>query len=120
MVWLLAYALSDKMAKELEKFCKKNKDAEISMINWQIRLLRNNGEVLVNLALLKNKDPDHFEFYAIELLNTTTLPTKVREALAYKLKNPDSDISDIEGLKESKVEYERKWEWGVWKMIKKK
>lgn len=107
----MAYALSNKMAKELEKFCKNNKDVVVSQINWQIWFLKNNGEVLVNLALFKNQDPDHFEFYAIEPLTIGSLPSKVREVLERisKSKNSNSGINDIEELKKTKVEYERKW-----------
>ncbi len=105
----MAYALSNKMASELEKFCKKNNDVVISQINWQIWFLKNNGEVLVNLALFKNQDPDHFEFYAIEPLTIGSLPLKVKEVLEQKSKNPNLDINNIEELKKTKVEYERKW-----------
>jgi hypothetical protein len=109
MVWLMAYALSNKMANELEKFCKKNNDVVISQINWQIWFLKNNGEVLINLALLKNEDPDHFEFYAIEPLTTSSLPSKVKEVLEQKSKKSNLIINNIEELKKIKVEYERKW-----------
>jgi len=109
MTWLMAYALSDKMARELEKFCNKNKDVLISQINWQIWFLKNNGEVLVNLALFKVQDPDHFEFYAIEPLTIGSLPSKIKEVLVHILKKPGSDISVSDELKKAKVEYERKW-----------
>lgn len=105
----MAYALSDKMARELEKFCNTNKDVVISKINWQIWFLKNNGEVLVNLALFKIKDPDHFEFYAIEPLTIGSLPSKVKEVLERASGKRDLDINDNEELKKAKVEYERKW-----------
>lgn len=117
-MWIMAYALSDPMSRKLQKLYKKEGHPDvISKINWQIFFLKNNGEVLTNMTLLKKEDPEHFEFFAIDPLSEYTIPQKIQSLSDFMAKNNLQDIDDAliksslfqdsENLRRVNIKYER-------------
>lgn len=116
-MWIMAYALSNKMTNRLQKLYKPDHPDVVSQINWQMFFLKNNGEVLTNMALLKKEDPEYFEFFTIEALSSFMLPEKIKNLVDFMSKNNYQDISNaienisslnsLEELKKINIKFER-------------
>ncbi|MBU4502265.1 MAG: hypothetical protein KKA79_06720 [Nanoarchaeota archaeon] len=119
MVWIMAYALSNKMAGAVQKFLTSHPDVVVAQINWQIWFLKNNGDVLAFLSKLKKEDSEHVEFYAIDPLSPDSLPEKIKIVVDYAIKNScdvteaveklQSKIGNMEDWKLCRIRYERVW-----------
>jgi hypothetical protein len=115
-MWIMAYALSDKMTRKLQSYCNRNPKDVVSQINWQIFFLKNNGEVLTNMVLLKKEDPDFFEFFAIEPLSEFIMPEKIKNVVEFLVKNNStniqnaieeiSNLKNLEELRNIRINYE--------------
>ncbi len=120
MTWIMAYALSNKMANAVQKYLKRNKDVVVAQINWQIWFLKNDGEVLAFLSKLKKEDADHVEFYAVDPISPDSLPKEIKAVVEYALDNScdveeaidklEFEVGDKGGLKSCRVRYERIWQ----------
>lgn len=120
MTWIMAYALSNKMVNEVQKYLNKNPDVVIAQINWQIWFLKNDGEALAFLSKLKREDNDHMEFYSIEPISPESLPETIKAVVDYALKNScdvteaaeqlEEAIGGKEQLKQCRIKYERVWQ----------
>jgi hypothetical protein len=119
MTWIMAYALSNKMANTVQTFLNSHPEVVVAKINWQLWFLKNNGEVLAFLSKLKKENSEHMEFYVIDPLSPDLLPEKIKLVVDYAIKNKcdiadaveklQSEIENLEDLRTCQIKYERMW-----------
>ena len=117
MVWILVHSLKKEISGNIDDFASRNPDLLISKLNYNLYILKNNGEVLTYLTKRKIRDKEWLELYVIAPLELFSMPGKVKKIGEYLANHPRTtidkaithipDIEDIKELKKCQIKFER-------------